>query len=553
MASFAQAQPAKYPATHPQQVAMTKALVNLIAGDLLPLSLIDSPRFRALLGTSDPRYTMPSRKHFSKTLLAERQDELMAIIMALLQKASHVSVTLDMWSNRQMKSFIGFTGHFVDDGTLRSVMLACKRFHGRHNADNIFQAYLELVTSFDISDKVSDIVTDSAANMLKAFKDFGLPGFELEDSYEGNSSTGDNDNGDSDSDCDSETDTDDIGAYDLLPGHHPCFAHTLQLAVKDGLKGDGIALNRLLAKASKLVSHVRKSTIAAEALEGGCRLQPANETRWNSQLVMIRSILNVPEDKLRDIDSIHPAILLTTYERGILQELCDMLQPFEAATLYAQKENTVSSSLVVPCVRGLFRKLDALTARYNGSLMKALKDATSRRLAVFDESSTFQAAAMLDPRFKLRWAGPNEKDNMRQLLIDLAESMPSAAGDANYSLEPPAKRQRQASPGDLLDFMDDVPSQQQPINPSGAADEVQRYIQEACVDQSFDPLMFWRDNTRYPTLKQLAQRFLAIPASSAPVERLFSIAGNVHRPNRALLKDQTFESLMFIRCNRHLP
>ena len=51
-----------------------------------------------------------------------------------------------------MKSFIGFTGHFVDSGTLCSVMLACKRFHGSLTADNIFQAYLELVTSCDISD-----------------------------------------------------------------------------------------------------------------------------------------------------------------------------------------------------------------------------------------------------------------------------------------------------------------------------------------------------------------------------------------------------------------
>ena len=158
---------------------------------------------------------------------------------------------------------------------------------------------------------------------------------------------------------------------------------------------------------------------------------------------MIRSILSVPEEKLKDIDNIHPAILLTAYERSILKELCEMLQPFEVATTYAQKENTVSSSLVVLCVRGLFQKLAALSARYNGSLMNALKDASSRRLAVFEESATFQAAAMLDPRFKLHWARPGEKETMQQLLTDLAESMLSSAGDANGSLEPPAKWQRQ--------------------------------------------------------------------------------------------------------------
>ena len=104
-----------------------------------------------------------------------------------------------------------------------------------------------------------------------------------------------------------------------------------------------------------------------------------------------------------------------------------MLQPFEVATTYAQKESTVSSSLVVSCVRGLFRKLAALSARYNGSFMNTLKDASSQTLAVFEESATFQAAAMLDARFKLRWARPCEKETVQQLLTDLAESMPSSA------------------------------------------------------------------------------------------------------------------------------
>ena len=309
-----------------------------------------------------------------------------------------------------MKSYLGFTGHFVLHGRLQSVMLACKRFRGRHNAQNISEAYLELATSFAIEGKVSDVITDSAANMMKAFRDFGLPGYEPAHSEDtpNNVDDGDsNDSNDSDSDDDSgdTSDPTDNGVYDFLSGHHPCFAHTLQLTVKDGLKGAGAAVNRLLAMALKLVSHVRKSTIAAEELEGETRLQTATDTPWNSQLIMIRSILSMPEQKMIATESIHPALLLTIYERSVLKELCDMLKPFEDATLYAQKENTVSSSLVVPCVRGLMRKVTALSATYNGGLMKALKAATTSRLSCF-ENDTFLCAAKLDPRFKLRWAHP---------------------------------------------------------------------------------------------------------------------------------------------------
>ena len=42
---------------------------------------------------------------------------------------------------------------------------------------------------------------------------------------------------------------------------------------------------------------------------------------------------------------------------------------------------------------------------------------------------------------------------------------------------------------------------------------------------------------------------LGISASSAAMERLFNIAGKVIRPDRCRLTDNTFQKLMFIRCN----
>ena len=65
-----------------------------------------------------------------------------------------------------------------------------------------------------------------------------------------------------------------------------------------------------------------------------------------------------------------------------------------------------------------------------------------------------------------------------------------------------------------------------------------------------NPLDFWhQEETNYPSLSKLAVSVLGIPVLLAAVERLFSIAGKIYRPNRCRLSDSRFEQLMFIRSN----
>ena len=61
--------------------------------------------------------------------------------------------------------------------------------------------------------------------------------------------------------------------------------------VKDGLKDASRHLKNVISKASNMVSHVRKSINATDSFEGEKRLQVANATRCNSQLKMIRYVL----------------------------------------------------------------------------------------------------------------------------------------------------------------------------------------------------------------------------------------------------------------------
>jgi hypothetical protein len=84
---------------------------------------------------------------------------------------------------------------------------------------------------------------------------------------------------------------------------------------------------------------------------------------------------------------------------------------------------------------------------------------------------------------------------------------------------------------------------------SGSTQCIGTYIGEECDTSDANPLLYWKENeNKFPILAKLATKYLSVPASSAPVERLFSIASKVFRPDRMRMKDETFETLMILKC-----
>ena len=69
--------------------------------------------------------------------------------------------------------------------------------------------------------------------------------------------------------------------------------------------------------------------------------------------------------------------------------------------------------------------------------------------------------------------------------------------------------------------------------------ELQDYLEEPVKEEKTWPLQYWSSNQgKYPNIAQVAViSVLGIPASSAPVERVFSVAGKVFRLDRCRLKD----------------
>ncbi len=61
---------------------------------------------------------------------------------------------------------------------------------------------------------------------------------------------------------------------------------------------------------------------------------------------------------------------------------------------------------------------------------------------------------------------------------------------------------------------------------------------------------FWNLNkNKFSILYRMALRNLSIPATSAPVERLFSYSGCIMRPHRSRLTAEHLNQTTLVRCN----
>ena len=103
----------------PRRIELTSSVVNYIAWSLQPLSHVDDANFRALLRKAQPAYTLPSRKHLSTKLLPERTTQLHANILTCPNTVDAICLTVNFWSSRDMISYVGITGHFIEDFKLR--------------------------------------------------------------------------------------------------------------------------------------------------------------------------------------------------------------------------------------------------------------------------------------------------------------------------------------------------------------------------------------------------------------------------------------------------
>lgn len=104
----------RYGQNHPKQQAFVSSVVeNLIIQGKMALHTVETPWFQRFIGTLDDKLICPTVykiKSGIKQLFKNKHDQL----TNKLRDIPWVSITLDLWSDRRMRSFMGITVHFLD-------------------------------------------------------------------------------------------------------------------------------------------------------------------------------------------------------------------------------------------------------------------------------------------------------------------------------------------------------------------------------------------------------------------------------------------------------
>lgn len=193
--------------------------------------------------------------------------------------------------------------------------------------------------------------------------------------------------------------------------------------------------------------------------------------------------------------------------------------------------------------------------------------------------------SMLDPRFKnfdfKRATSENRKLAVHYTCLNFLENFapplpekeasPTTSGQgASAPTQRPKKKQKvnkgflesdsdeSEEESEADDVEDEAPEPEDGYRSTSDAkkdprlEEVEKYMALPQVkgDMDFDVLLWWKlHGSMFPNLARMARQFLASPASSAGVERLFSEATDMHGDKRKSLKEETFMQMLFISKN----
>jgi hypothetical protein len=526
---------------HPlKQESLTKNVMGFVIGTVQPLSIIEDPDFINMVNGFDQRYKVPCTKTL-KDRISKTYEVGKVVLKNQFSQVQYISLTLDAWSSPAHLPYLGVTAHWVTSKfELHEVLLSMDELPYPHTAAEIQNHLLDLLNEWEIDSKISAIITDNASNVKKACNNMGI-GERI-----------------------------------------PCAAHMLQLSIGKGLDVVKPLIDKckhlitFLAadkkkqqlKESQVYLHRQQAMQVTEGLENEIEniicldVIKANNTRWNStlyafqRLIILKPAISMLKATLMSdsssnvrkegekLEELYPTI----YEWKVIKEMVELLSPFEIATRFLSGVKYPTIGFTYPSMYNLKERLETDFTSLETSDAEECKNTLLDDLIArweFPQDLCLKGS-FFDPRFKsLDFIKSQEKidDIINQLKAEFEIIKQNDTSLVMYDNDI----------DDLTTAMGNFWKKKNAKIVAPVKNEFQHYLNvlELPALEEYDPYIWWLTNKKqYPLLHKLAIKYLSIPATSVPSERLFSDAKNLVTPQRTRLDSNLINQMMFLKRNR---
>ena len=539
------------------------AVASYLVENLLPLSCMESSSFRLLCTQMCVDYELPPPAYIRNKVLMPSFNETKGTILRMLSDAESCALTSEMWQSKTCNWYSTFTAHFINaQWELNQCVLTTREIVEPQAEEDVCAILNDVARQWDMkcpSAVVSRCVRDNKHASLE-----------------------------------------------LVSTFLPCVCHSVNYAIRNCFLQKSLSV--LLGKLRKLVAHFKCDMCSRLALEEKQKcmglpqqeLVADNSVQWKSTANMLERVLE--QDSAICAVMMHAmeskrALMLSQMELQQARELLGVLKPFTTASQLMAMEKSLTASLICLVLTKLKTGLRASAS--DSAFQKSTKSFILGELSKrYDQKSVMDflhIAAALDPRCKhLSFLDDVERNRIflqvkqEALLFTMTSTVtvklePQDYPDTNSSvesnqlalqvdfssdhidensLEPMIKISRssplmkeEAGGQKLSDWLGDlIPPEEKPsISASQRVDnEIQTYRSEPDLEMDGDPLSWWSNyGYAYPTLSRLAKKYLCVPATSGPSERVFSAVGASVVDRRACLDTGDIDTMIFLNANSH--
>ncbi|KDN33246.1 hypothetical protein RSAG8_13663, partial [Rhizoctonia solani AG-8 WAC10335] len=523
------------------RAGLTERLVRWIAVDDQATRVFECPEFRDVIlycGQNKIKEAdIPHRSKLAKVAWAMYLLEKETIDAEMKRALGHISLTSDLWTDPNSRSFMAVTSHYIgDDGKLKDRLIAFRKIDGQHTGAHLGQELMDVLLQSGIADNIGCITLDNASNnnsmteqLVEAFKAHGW-------------------------------------TFDANENRIRCFLHVMNLAVqavikafkgsaksyRDSVEGpvDEKTEAYLQALESDPIEACRTSIAACHA--SGLRKEGLRKFECQA----------VAEYAFRNRDAQIPVISHQQYE--VLQDIVSVLSVPHSAQELLSSEKTPTLSLAFPVYEGVITTWEQLAQKIPelgyaiGCGIGKLREYINRTR----QARVHTLVMITNPALKFEWLTENWKSPSAR--HDAAETVREERASESYNApellasQPRSNSASKASaPSSALPLsvhtrLAPTPAEIHSHNLGVVEFELNQYIAEGTLPMEsmgdIDIVPYWRARRyTYPLLYRIAMDILPVQASSVSSERVFSSSKLTCTRERNRLAVGTMEALQVLK------